>query len=80
MLKLQKKMGELERYLQEKDKVILEQENNLTELNDQNHELLKQEDSLKSTLRLRQAALEDLEKQLRLQQEQQNLLLEDKDH
>ncbi|CDW85506.1 UNKNOWN [Stylonychia lemnae] len=80
LLKIQKKIVELEQYLQEKDKVILEQETSLSELQDQIHEALKTEDSMRTQIRDKQSKIDDLTKQLSFLNQSWELKLEDINH
>ena len=47
MSKLQKKISEIESYLEEKDRVILEQEQQLSQLQDEIHAYIKGEETWK---------------------------------
>ena len=49
--KLQRKIDKFEAYVEEKDRTILEQESQLNELQDQVHESIKIEESLRSQLK-----------------------------
>ena len=67
--KLQKKVADFEAYLEEKDKTILEQENQLSELQDQVHELIKNEDKLQTLLKDKTHKVEELVKETKTTKE-----------
>lgn len=70
LAKLQKKVGQFEAYLEEKDRTILEQETQLSDLQDQLHEALKQEDALRAQLAHKAAKADDLAREAKALREQ----------
>ena len=77
LLKLQKKISQFELYLEEKDRTILEQENQLSELQDKLHEALKLEDSFKSQIKDRKLKVDELAREMKALKEQHEMQVSD---
>ncbi len=63
--KLQRKIEKFEAYVEEKDKTILEQETQLSELQDQVHEAIKIEEGLRGSLKEKGKQVDELQSQLK---------------